>query len=99
MLTAHILETVAALPAPSAPPTAPAITGVNTAGILSWGSIYIVPLLIAVVGVFIITRAKGGHVSQSVTSTGITLLGVVVLGSAPVFAMFGPYLVDLLIAK
>lgn len=101
MLTAQLLQTVqdmVLVAAPSAPPAEPAITNVNTQGILTWVATYIAPVIVAVTGVAILNRARGGHVSQVVTTTGITILGVVVMAAAPVLFVFGDVIVDLVFA-
>jgi hypothetical protein len=83
---------LAAEPAPS-PVPGPVI---NTDGIVGAITKYIVPLLLAALGVVFISRAGRGEMSRVLTSSAIALIGLgFIAGGALLFA-FGENLVHLI---
>jgi hypothetical protein len=92
-------DVVLAAPDPSTAPTdpagAPKIT-VDTSGVIKFFATVIAPIIIAGLGVIFLTRAKSGQVSQTVTSSGIALVGVAFIVGAGVLMGLGGTIVDLL---
>lgn len=91
MLTeiAQALEVVAA-PAAEDPGTT-----LNTTGIVSFIVSKIVPILLAVVGVIILSRSGKGQWSQALTTGGIAVLGVVFIAGAGLLFAFGASIAEL----
>jgi len=72
---------------------------VNSHGIQTWLIQTIAPILLAVFGIWILARSKRGNVSEVVTSSGITMLGIVFLGGAAVLPFLGDNIVNLVFGK
>lgn len=99
MLT-HLVTTAQAafLAAPSPAPTGDGSTIINQDGILGFFASVIAPILLAIVGIVIISRANKGQVSQSVTSSGIAILGIVILAGAGLLVATGDDIVNMIIS-
>lgn len=100
MLTHQILThlsdaVLAAPPTPTAPPP-PTGNVLNTNGVVGWIASFVVPILLAILGVCVIMWARGGQVSRTVTSTGIAFVGVALIGGAGVLMKFGDDIVNLI---
>ena len=78
-------------PAPAIPPV------INTAGILTFFATRIAPILLAVLGVIFIGRAKNGEVNKVVTSSGISIVGLAFLAGAATLFVVGDQLVKLVV--
>jgi hypothetical protein len=87
------------LAAPTPPPAGGDGSIINQSGILEFFASVIAPVLIALVGVVIISRANKGQVSQSVTSSGIALLGVAILAGAGLLVALGDDIVRLIVGS
>ncbi len=61
----------------------------NTDGIVGFIVSKIVPILLAVVGVIILSRSGKGQWSQALTTGGIALLGIVFIAGAGLLFAFG----------
>jgi hypothetical protein len=68
---------------------APGGTTLNTTGIVTFIVSKIVPILLAVVGVIILSRSGKGQWSQALTTGGIAVLGVVFIAGATLLFAFG----------
>jgi hypothetical protein len=64
-------------------------TTLNTTGIVSFIVSKIVPILLAVVGVIILSRSGKGQWSQALTTGGIAVLGVIFIAGAGLLFAFG----------
>jgi hypothetical protein len=84
-----------AAPEPTGTPQ-PGGGGVNTAGILGWFAQYIVPVILGGVAVITIGRAARGNISQTMTTSVIVLIGVVMFGAAGVLLLFGDNIVNVI---
>ncbi len=82
--------------APTPEPAQPAPTGINTDGIVNFFGMKIAPVLVAVVGVVVLGRANRGQVSQTLTSSAITMVGVGMIAGATAWFAIGPGLVDVI---
>lgn len=82
----------------AAPTPAPAPTGfiINTPRILTFFVQFVAPVLIAFVALTIMSRARGGRVSETVTSSGITIVGIAMLGGAGALMAVGDDIVALI---
>ena len=69
----------------------------NTDGIAAFIVTRIVPILLAVLGVFFISRAGKGEMSRVLTSASIVIIGLVFIVGAAALVIFGRALVDLVI--
>jgi hypothetical protein len=89
---------LAQAPAPTPTPTGGAadVTPIiNTTGIVTAGLQLVVPILLLVTGIWILGRARAGRTSEVTTASGISLLGICVIVSAPVLFLLAPKLVAL----
>lgn len=68
---------------------APGDTTLNTTGIIGFIVGKIVPILLAVVGVIILSRSGKGQWSQALTTGGIAVLGIVFIAGAGLLFAFG----------
>jgi hypothetical protein len=68
---------------------APGGTTLNTTGIVTFIVSKIVPILLAVVGVIILSRSGKGQWSQALTTGGIAVLGVIFIAGAGLLFAFG----------
>jgi hypothetical protein len=71
----------------------------NTTAILTFIASKIAPILVMAVGVIVISRAGKGEVSKVLTSTGILILGLIILGGGGALMLFGNALADLAFGK
>lgn len=103
MLTAHLLQAAgdAILAAPSPAPTGDVPAGstiINTPKILTWFLQVIVPILLAVLGVYFVGKSRQGNVSQVVTSSGIAIVGLCFVAGALTLGLLGGKIVDLVLS-
>ncbi|PZS09500.1 MAG: hypothetical protein DLM55_06310 [Acidimicrobiales bacterium] len=64
-------------------------TTLNTSGIVTFVVTKIVPILLAVVGVIILSRSGKGRWSEALTTGGIAVLGIIFIAGAGVLFAFG----------
>jgi hypothetical protein len=69
---------------------------IHTNNILGAITQYVVPLLLAVLGVIFISRAGKGEMSKVLTSSAIAIVGLAFIAGAGVLFAFGQKLVDLI---
>ncbi len=93
MTTLHTILTAAgdALAAPADPTPAPAVPGVSIsgAGVMSFFAKVVIPIGLAIAAAVIIFRSKGGNMSQAVTTSGISVLGLAMFALAGSMAFLG----------
>jgi hypothetical protein len=70
-------------------------TEVNTDGLLTFLATKIVPLLLAVLGVIFIGRARSGNISSVLTSSAIAIIGLGFIAGATTLLIAGGSLVNL----
>jgi hypothetical protein len=70
-------------------------TTLNTPGIVGFIISKIVPILLAVVGVIILSRSGKGQWSQALTTGGIAVLGIFFIAGATLLFAFGESLAKL----
>ncbi len=88
----HVL---AADPTPAGPaPTA----HVNPNGFMNFLISWVLPILIALAGIYAIGRSKKGDMNATLTQFSIVVIGVVLIASAGVLFFAGQYLVHLVIS-
>lgn len=75
---------------------APAPTGVNTQGVVSFFASKIAPILLAVLGVIFIGRAGRGEISKVLTSSAIAIVGLAFIAGAATLFFVGDYLIKLI---
>lgn len=92
MLTQILTHAAGVLAAPSPAPQ-PGSGVLNTNGIIGFVASWIVPILLAIIGVIIIGRAKSGNVSSTVTTSGIAIVGICFIAGAFVFFAVGESIV------
>ncbi len=102
MLTAHLMQSLhdvlAAPPSPSPSPTGDGGASiVNTDGIVGFFAFRIGPILAALVGAVMITRANRGEVSRVMTSGMLTLIGFAFIAGAGTLFFIGDKLVALIV--
>src|SRR3954469_22382215 len=68
----------------------------NTDGIVGAITRYVVPILLAILGVIFISRAGKGEMSRVLTSSVIAIVGLVFIAGAATLFFVGQGLVDLL---
>jgi hypothetical protein len=85
----QLIHTAAIVAAP-----APGTT-LNTTGIVTFIVSKIVPILLAVVGVIILSRSGKGQWSQALTTGGIAVLGIFFIAGAGLLFAFGESLAKL----
>ncbi|SDY12132.1 hypothetical protein SAMN05444365_101740 [Micromonospora pattaloongensis] len=85
--TANALDIVLAAPAP---------TGFNTEGVVSFLASKIAPILLAVLGVIFIGRASRGEISKVLTSSAIAIVGLAFIAGAATLFFVGDYLINLM---
>jgi hypothetical protein len=90
-LIQHSAATVAGLAAPSPG----AGTTLDTSAIVTFIVSKIVPILLAVVGVIILSRSGKGQWSQAITTGGIAILGIFFIAGAGLLFAFGDSLARL----
>jgi hypothetical protein len=92
---ASIIDAAAVLGEPSQSP----VPGpqLNTDGITAFIVTRIVPILLAVLGVYFISRAGKGEISRMLTSTSIVIIGLVFIAGAAALVIFGRALVGLVL--
>jgi hypothetical protein len=78
-----------------AEPAAPKGDIIDTSGIIGWLIRSVGAILLAVLGIIFIARARTGQVSQVLTSSMIALVGVAFLGGAAIFVALGDDIVNL----
>lgn len=74
-------------------------TTLNTTGIIGFIVSKIVPILLAVVGVIILSRSGKGRWSEALTTGGIALLGVMFIAGAGLLFAFGQSVAELAFGK
>lgn len=62
---------------------------INTPGIQQWVAQNIVPLLLLVIGVGIISKARKGNWSDTMNTSGIAIIGIIFIVGAAGFMAFG----------
>lgn len=105
MLIQHTLDIARqfldlAPPGPTPTTTPPADPGgdiIHTDQIIGAAAKFIVPLLMCLVGVWIMGRARRGRVSEVVTTSGISLWGIAFIAGATLFFAVGDKIVHLFI--
>jgi hypothetical protein len=105
VLFQHTLDAINGLLAQAPPPTpststtppADGDTIINTNEIIGWAARAIVPLILCVTGAWAMNRARRGRVSEVVTASGISLLGVFLFVGAGAFLLVGDKLVNLVL--
>lgn len=68
----------------------------NTTGVVGAITKYLVPILLAVLGVIFISRAGKGEMSKVLTSSAIAIVGLAFIAGAGVLFVFGERLVNLI---
>ncbi len=68
----------------------------NTDGIVAAITKFVVPLLLALLGVIFISRAGKGEMSKVLTSSAIAIIGLAFIAGAGVLFLFGERLVKLI---
>jgi hypothetical protein len=68
----------------------------NTDGIVAAITKFVVPLLLAVLGVVFISRAGRGEMSKVLTSSAIAIIGLAFIAGAGALFLFGQKLVQLI---
>jgi hypothetical protein len=68
----------------------------NTTGVVGAITKYVVPILLAVLGVIFISRAGKGEMSKVLTSSAIAIVGLAFIAGAGVLFVFGERLVNLI---
>jgi hypothetical protein len=68
----------------------------NTDGIVGAITRYVVPILLAILGVIFISRAGKGEMSRVLTSSAIAIIGLAFIAGAGVLFIFGAKLVTLI---
>jgi hypothetical protein len=69
---------------------------INTDGIVAAITKFVVPLLLAVLGVIFISRAGRGEMSKVLTSSAIAIIGLAFIAGAGALFLFGEKLVKLI---
>jgi hypothetical protein len=69
---------------------------INTDGIVGAITKFVVPLLLALLGVIFISRAGKGEMSRVLTSSAIAIIGLAFIAGAGVLFIFGEKLVHLI---
>lgn len=96
MLTTHILTVLAApSPTPTGGTEKPGADVLMTQDIITFLATMIAPILLAVLGVYFIGRARKGRVSEVVTSGGISIVGLIFIAGAGGFFILGEKIVAL----
>lgn len=87
------------LAAPTPSPVAPANPDpeINTTPVLTFLMQWIAPILIAGIGILVISRARDGRISQVMTTVSIAMLGIAILGGAATLPFVGDDLVRLVV--
>jgi hypothetical protein len=75
----------------------PGGTTLNTTGIVEFIVSKIVPILLAVVGVIILSRSGRGQWSAALTTGGIAVLGIVFIAGAGLLFAFGQSVANLIL--
>lgn len=63
--------------------------GLNTTGVVTFVATKIVPIVLAVIGLFITGKSAKGNWSEAVSTSGIALLGLLFIGGAFLLFAFG----------
>lgn len=91
------LVTAAGHVAASVPDMVPAKKGeLNTDGLVKWVVKYIVPIVVAAIGVGILTRSSKGETGKNVITVGNMLVGIMVIAGGALLFAFGSNLVNVL---
>jgi hypothetical protein len=69
---------------------------INTDGIVGAITRFVVPILLAVLGVIFISRAGKGEMSKVLTSSAIAIIGLAFIAGAGALFLFGQKLVQLI---
>src|SRR6476661_1559755 len=69
---------------------------INTTGVVGAITKYLVPILLAVLGVIFISRAGKGEMSKVLTSSAIALVGLAFIAGAGALFLFGESLIKLI---
>ena len=63
--------------------------GVNTQGVVTFVATKIVPIVLAVIGLFITGKSAKGNWSEAISTSGIAILGLIFIGGAFLLFAFG----------
>jgi hypothetical protein len=86
-------------PTPTPGPAAPSTpTKVHLNGAFNFIITWVLPLVIAGIGVMTMRHAKKGDMNATLTSFSIVVIGVVLIASAGAMFLFGQYLVNLVVS-
>lgn len=91
------VQAVVGLADPSPTPTTEPAPTINTNGIVEFLASKVAPILLAVLGVFFISRAGKGEMSRVLTSSAIAIIGIAFVVGATALFFFGKNLIDLII--
>ena len=75
---------------------APAPTGIDTQGVVTFFASNIAPILLAVLGVIFIGRASRGEISKVLTSSAIAIVGLAFIAGAATLFFVGDYIIKLI---
>lgn len=98
-LISHVADAVLAAPVSPAP-TPPATTpdpSIDTSPVLTFLAQWVAPILIAGIGILVMSRAKSGRISEVMTTVAIALMGIAIFGGAAMLPFVGDDLVRLFI--
>ena len=71
---------------------------INVQGVVAWLVKYIVPIILAVIGIGIMANAKKGRLSDNMSTMTNVFLGLVVIAGGGLFYVFATGLVHLVLA-
>jgi hypothetical protein len=87
---------LAPTPDPTTVPTAPAVSDVDSAGVVKWFATRIAPILLAILGAVFIARAQKGEVGRVMTSSTVAVIGIAFIAGAGVLLTLGGTIIDVL---
>ncbi len=90
MIVLHILSV---FPRPVPQPT---VGDINTEGIIAFLASKIVPIMLAVLALVFLGRAKAGNIGQVLTSTVIAIIGIAFLAGATSMFLFGDQIIKVI---
>ncbi len=106
MLLSDLVQTaqdfIAAAPTtPTTPPatTPPATGSVNLSGINDFVVKQVLPIVLMLIGVGIIARGSRGQMSRVLTTSFISIIGLVFIAGAGSLWLFGDFFVNLIVKK
>ncbi len=98
MLTAQLLNNLLAAAPPSPTPTPQPGAGIDTTGIVGFLVGQILPVLVVIVGLVVIGRSKQGQWAKVISTVGILLIGVFLIGGAGTLASLGKFFAELILS-